>query len=169
MCYARMSMFVTCRMHTIKKIMLHYRTLQILATMMNDIQQMSLVSPIITFAIPLTAFAASVLIRSLQRIDRYAVVAVTANVLINGAAALLLILGCMAQLLQESEKCLKNINTIVADFPEVNGRNAFKKFFKSCPVVKAKFGSINFVERLTPVNCINFINDLTLQMLLTTN
>lgn len=123
----------------------------------------------ILVSIPLTAFSASVLINSLQNIESYSLVAITASVYVDCVAAVLLILGCMAQLFQESDKCLKNMKTIVGDFRLAKDRCAFVKFHKSCQVVKVNFGSSNFVESVTPLNCMDFAGDLTFQLLLMTN
>lgn len=41
-----------------------------------------------------------------------------------------------------------------------------QRFYKSCNVIKIRFASINFVDRLTPLTCVDFANGLTLQWLL---
>src|SRR5688572_20787385 len=41
-----------------------------------------------------------------------------------------------------------------------------RRFYRSCVSIKAMFGSFNFVDALTPLNCIDMGNDLTVNFLL---
>ncbi len=41
-----------------------------------------------------------------------------------------------------------------------------QRFFKSCTPVKVRFASINFIDRCTPLACLDFANGITLQLLL---
>ncbi len=41
-----------------------------------------------------------------------------------------------------------------------------QRFYRSCAPLKIRFGSINFVDRLTPLACVDFSNGLTMQLLL---
>lgn len=41
-----------------------------------------------------------------------------------------------------------------------------RKFYKSCSNIKVKFGSLNYIERLTPLKCMAFSLDLTVNLLL---
>lgn len=41
-----------------------------------------------------------------------------------------------------------------------------QRFYKSCSLVKIRFASTNFVDRLTPLACVDLANELTLEWLL---
>lgn len=41
-----------------------------------------------------------------------------------------------------------------------------RRFLRSCTLIKIRFGGFNYVDQLTPVNCMNFANSLTVQLLL---
>lgn len=40
-----------------------------------------------------------------------------------------------------------------------------QRFYTSCSSIKIRFASINFVDRLTPLACVDYANGLTLQWL----
>lgn len=144
-----------------------YRTLQVLAVFMNEVQQKVLVTSIIFAGVPLTAFGLVFLIQTMQADADPVLLCLSIVVIPNGTLAMIALLGGMARLYSESEKCrngfIHRLQSYAWSFKE---RKQWKTFGKSCSLIKVKFGKINFIERLTPLNCINSTSDLTMQLLL---
>lgn len=134
---------------------------------MNEVQQRSVVTSLIVSGTPLTAVGAFVSIRALQTMDDFALTGLGLLIFLNGGSALLFLLGNLAELHLQSLKslqCMKDLHRTVR--LSLKERKYLKRLVKSCSLIKAGFGSNNFVESLTPLNCIDFANCLTVQLLL---
>lgn len=82
---------------------------------------------------------------------------------------LLVFLGGMANILQYSRRLLQKRRTlelVLGSNGNLNPKKRKQKFYVSCQPIKFKFGELNFVDRLTPLNCTVFANRMTLQLLL---
>lgn len=91
-------------------------------------------------------------------------------IFVNTVLFLLVLLGGMANILDYSRQILtkrKRSRFVVGGNVGIR-RNIrwVKKLYTSCRPVKFKFGKLNFVDRLTPLNCTVFANRLTLKLFL---
>lgn len=144
-----------------------YRVLEILAILMNEVQQKVLVTTLVVTAIPSTAVGVVLMIRVFKSGVDFIVLALAICLLANGIMALVLLLGGMAKLYLESEKCCECIRKLCwnSGYSRMNIR-WIRLFSRSCRLITAKFGSLNFIEPLTPLNCIDFVSGLVVQLLL---
>ncbi len=77
------------------------------------------------------------------------------------------VLGMQAGVYQESKGGLrKGKGNCLAKNMTTYERKLRQRFLTSCFPIRVGFGSINFVDRLTPLVCIDFANDLTVNLLL---
>lgn len=133
---------------------------------MNEIQQKIPMSVIVVAGILAQSLSMTTLVKLPWKSDNILSLILYAGVLINCILAMSVTLGGMAGILGQCENTLKNLhshNTLTASRKEQRCR---KIFYRSCMAIKVRFGSINFVDQLTPLNCINFANDMTLNLLL---
>lgn len=87
-------------------------------------------------------------------------------VCVDTAVFILLCLGTFADVYKESKLALQNLRSF---FPKIATRKERKwsaRFFMSCGVIKMKFGGNNFVEQLTPLNCLNHGLQIAVQITL---
>lgn len=152
---------------TTHDITVKYRTFQLLADLMNDFQQKILVTLVIVLGIPLISCVMATFIRNLQGDINYIILGLGALIVPNGLLVLLLLLGGMAQLYMESKKCLRCLSQYMKSIEKSRrDRKILLKHIQSFGIVKVKFGFQNFVDVLTPLNCIDETNFLTVQLLL---
>lgn len=85
----------------------------------------------------------------------------------------------MAATFSESKKCfqalkwdfvegynLKNKNPKECSLFELKWR---RRFYRSCNFIVYRFGSFNFIDHTTPLNCINMANKVNVQLLILGN
>lgn len=150
-----------------KKLALNYRKLQVGAIMMNEVQQKVLLTLVITASIVMFPISANLLIRNSQAESNIFVLALPGVILVGSILVMLFVLGGMSQLSLYSELYIRHGKQLPVKYPRIAiERRLSLKFWRSCSIITAKFGSINFVDVLTPLNCIDFANHLTLQLLL---
>lgn len=151
---------------------LKYRNIQILTIMFNEFTQ---------FIVTPTVLVGGIVVVSMSTVG---VVSVPWNsmhmpwcvilciLLINGIFALVIVFGNMAQIYAKSKRLIESskTRTRVVFF---TGKTYHKidakwrgRFYMSCSPIKFKFGRLNFIDRLTPLNCIIFANRMSVQLLL---
>lgn len=148
-----------------------YRTLQVLATLMNEVQKDMIIPCITVIAIPCCAVSLTMVVRTPQQSGHLVESATVIMGLFECVFILLVIFGGMAKVLSESEftfQQLKRHLSLESSLAKWEIRWK-RRFYKSCSNIKVKLGSINFIDRLTPINCINMANDFTVQLLLCYN
>lgn len=150
------------------KIRHQYRTLQILGGLMNQVQQKVLISGIVFGAIPILSFYIVLIIRMFNLINNVWLFGLMTMNAIGTLLVLLILLGGMANVCSASEKHLKHtlINILSCKNVSVREARMLKKFSNSCSTIKVRFGSLNYIDKLTPLNCIDFANCLSVQLLL---
>lgn len=142
---------------------LRYRELQLLGKSYNDVQTKGgmftnlIVNEILVLTLSLTGF-----IRELTSKNEWDFVAVGLfGMLTNNTMFLIIVaIGGMAELRRSSKSILN-----------YSSRHAFqdrwyKRFRKSCTPIKVTFGAANFIEDLTPLRCIDFAVQLSVELLL---
>lgn len=107
------------------------------------------------------------LIRALQTNNDFAIIGLALMTHIDMLLALLVLLGGLAKLHLQSAKFVQNIKELRRGIKgSLKQRKETGMLVKSFSLINAKFGSLNYIEPLTPLNCINLSNDLTVQLLL---
>lgn len=146
--------------------MVTYRHIQILVNLFNDIQQKVLVPSMIAGSVIGQGVSLAFLINTPSTSESFPVLIVMAIVCVDTALLLIFCLRGFAEVHVESRGALRNIKSTIM---LLHGRMQMKwmrRFLKSCGIIKMKFGSNNFVEMLTPLNCICQAAQVTVQILL---
>lgn len=141
-----------------------YRTLYILGLLQNEIQKDPLSQVIATALIILQSVSTSTLIRVKSK-SGIVFTIVLGLISMDTIIALIFILGVMAQVYTQSKDSLRNCKRALTYNFRIKPKWT-QRFLISCAPIKVRFGSINFIDRMTPLNCVNFANNLTVQLLL---
>lgn len=154
-----------------------HRQLQILGDLNNYIQQGSVLIVTIINGIILHALSFSSVVRMFKFSEGVALPKIPFSVflLVTVDSVLLIIVtfGGMSAVYRESKSIIKRKAMwhmhICFVSPSEYSRMELKwqeKFYKSCPLIKVKFGYSNFIEELTPLNCMNTAVGMAVQLLL---
>lgn len=134
---------------------------------MNEAQQKVFVTVDTIGAIILLSLSNAVVIRLWYRDSNYMIICILGIVLLASGSVLLFLLGGMAEILVHSKNYLTAAKGLLEKpWQSKPNRRNLRVIVKSCQQISVKFGSINFIEALTPINCLDFANDLTVQLLL---
>lgn len=150
------------------KIRVQYRTLQCLGILFNEILQKVIVTAVVVCTIVFQAFCSAILISPRDSQKGWIEMGFMILMIVNSVAVLLLLMGGLAGVYVMSNDVLEIAmrHTLV---PVKNCRRSRKidvRFLRSCQCIKVGLGDLNFVDKTTPLNCIDFSNALTLQLLL---
>lgn len=137
-----------------------YRSIQILALLANQIQQRVFMIILILAGTLVQSLSATTLIKLPWSAENLIAVIVFSVVFSNCALVVVVTVGGFAEIHSKSGS---TIHLVKQRNENIQWR---KRFYKSCIPIKIKFGSINFIERQTPLVCIDYANALTLQLLL---
>lgn len=148
-----------------------YRRVQILAQAGNALQQKSLVTVIVVGAILVQSICMTFLIRGKWTIGTGFAMGESVLHVGNCVSILLMYTGGLASIYGESKDLLqKRFKEAMAKQGQSRRMTRYvRRFIKSCPLIKIKFGSLNFFDELTPLKCIDFANHLTVNTLLLTS
>lgn len=145
-----------------------YRTLQLLGNLLNECQQESLSRAQIPTAIGAQCVGTAALIKMKSMgIFTYLMIA---QIAFNGFLCQILLLGMMSKVFVGSKRVQQHCNRVVCLYrgPGIHGMNRrlARRYIRSSGLIKAKFGSSNFIDSVTPLNCVDLANALTVQLLL---
>lgn len=145
------------------------RMLQVLTVIMNEIQQKELVTGLVVAATLAQAFCMTLVVKLLTSGDNLVQIMMFAVVLVDCVMLLTVLLGnmaCVNTQSQETHRCMKDF--IRSNKLQGRSRRWLEKFWQSFSMNKVRFGSLNYIEKLTPLNCIDYANELTAELLLIT-
>ncbi len=145
-----------------------YRELQILNSVYNSVQK-DLLSLIIIGAIFCVTTNLTLLIKSLNGTYlevNFKIMSTFILTVLNSAMVMLLILSGFVSVHKKSKQFLQDVKSL--EYLETSrvSRIWARKYWQSCEKLKIKFGDDNCVEELTPIRCLDFTANLTVQMLL---
>ncbi len=143
-----------------------YRQLQIINILGNVLQKscLGLFICVVTLAFSMNF---SLLIGSIsgqQQESNIIMVLMFAAVSSNTMALLLVLLGGMVEVHKQSKYTIEAGKRLKSTHTKYHGWT--KRFWKSCPILKTKFGYGSFLEELTPLRCVDLGFGLTVQFLL---
>ncbi len=147
---------------------LFYRKIQILSCLCNEVQQ-SIVMLAIGGATLVLVFAANAIILLPWNRENAAGLLLFVIVTYNLSFYLLVCVGTMAEIFEESKdvlECLTGARRMTRRYQTPLRVKWRQTFFMSCTPIKFKFADLNFIERLTPLNCIMFAISQTVSVLL---
>lgn len=144
-----------------------YRSVQILELLANEIQQRSTLPQALVICLGVQSVAVVDLIRA-PGMD-LSTLALAGSMFINAMWFVVLFMSGMAGIYIESKLVHQKDANANADLGQTRKEKTWRrKFMRSCPFIKIRFGDLNFVEELTPLNCLDFGNHITVQLLLLT-
>lgn len=142
-----------------------YRTLQVLGILMNEIQQKFLITSLVIAATLILSCGMTVVVQMPFTKGNLLQLSVFLVLMTDSALLLIVILGNMSKVLVQSHRIFEVVRTHMTT-QKISDRKQMEKFLKSCNFVKVRFGTLNYIDSLTPIKCIDFANDLTVQLLL---
>lgn len=145
-----------------------YRNIQVVATYMQKLRQDWLVTLLIVCATLLQSFSlTSIIVLDLKGSQKLAYLLTLATLWLESMGNLMLLLGAMASI---HTNCKHTFDELKSDNANVECHKAERRlrsrFYQSCALIKVRFGTFNFVDKLTALNCVDFGNDLTINLLL---
>jgi len=145
-----------------------YRFIQILAVLFNSIfRQLLLI--LITGSIFVASVCLAACVKLNWNFSNVFSLIMSLSLGVDTTAVLIVVLGGMVTSYLQSKLTFQNLRLIsLSKFSKRESKH-FQLFLKSCPHIKIRFGSTNFLEPLTPLNCVAFVINLTVQMLLLIN
>lgn len=132
--------------------------------MVNTFQKSLFVFIIVTGVIIIWVFALTTLIKSTN--SDFIFVSTLVMLLIDAVLVDLVILGQMGAVYRKSHELLDVMKC--AHNPNLTGREQKweHKFYRSCPPLKIMINSVNFVDGLTPLNCLHLSMTLSANILM---
>ncbi len=145
-----------------------YRQLQILNILYNKVQQTFLgvfmLGVTLTLALNLSLLIG--MIKGYYKESNLFMISINLIITIDAAAALLVIIGGMVSVYAESKRKLDNVKRLGSNFTSRFCRRWLRRYWRSCTILKTKFGDNNFLEESTPLTCLNLSFDVAVQFLL---
>lgn len=135
---------------------------------MNVCQQKVLVTSLIGVGMPIIALCMSMLIKISKTIDQIIATAICSSIGIVSVVVSVLMLKYMAELHINSQEILTQWQKSCAGTRMVRRKLVAYKIAASCPPLKVKFGTANYIEKTTPLKCADVACNLTVQILLLT-
>lgn len=159
----------------IRNTTLIYRKLQVLALLMNEIQAYGITDNLIFIVVVAQTVGLCTLINLFQNgintISAWFLLTLYVVDTFNTTIFIVVIFGIMADVWELSNEAVNNlaIFTRVKYTDAKITRSEFKMkqiAYQSFNTIKVKFGSLNCLDRLTPLTCLRFVNELTINILL---
>lgn len=149
-----------------------YRELQVLSTLQTHIQAGPLMAILIAAVSMAMSMTLVILIRFPWTSENLAVIVVSGYLLGACAVAIIFVIGGQAGVWSESARFFGNLDKLMVDRLVKRQFTRWElkwqqRFWRSCRnLIKVRFGSNNFVEEQTPLNCLSCAVSLTVQLLL---
>ncbi len=145
-----------------------YRKLHLLNSLYNQVQKhilgVIMICAMLGISISLALLVAS-LSNSEQEANLIAIIAFVVAIM-NSTIILLCFLSEMVAVRTKTENYLMKVKKLELRQTGREKRMWIRRYWRSCATVKIKFGENNFLEKLTPLRCLDFSVNLTVQFLL---
>lgn len=145
-----------------------YREIQIMNVISNSVQQRFLGITMTNFTIGL-AMLFNLLVGFVNRTceeTNFIMIIGFALLAVDCILGLLVLLAGMAVVYVESKRKLDECKRVTELYKVASCRRWTKRYWRSCYILKVKFGDGNFLEKLTPLKCLDVAFNLTVQFLL---
>lgn len=143
-----------------------YRHLQLVTNLCNDVLKSGIVPA--TIAGPVTVFGISLAVVTylFSKQGNVYFLLLMVTICVETAFYLIFSLRGLGQVYDLSVRSLQISRMHIIAVRGGMDRKWARQFVKSCPVIRMKFGGNNFVEMLTPLNCINHATQIAVQIIL---
>lgn len=147
----------------------HLRSVQILAILMNEVHQKVILSVATIGAILVAALSFTIAVQTLHTDQNLAISGMAVIFVVNVFMLFLILFRGLSQLHAEYSQCRQLFRESSENSCCVKREKLFlRKFCNGLTPIRVKFGVQNYTESFTALNCIDFINQLTVQLLLVT-
>lgn len=149
-----------------------YRILQVLGCLLNDVIQKVWLTWLIIATILCLSLSTSMVIQRMHTMsgstEDVLITLVFSVIAIDYVMLLVFLVGGMAQLMMQSQELRCSWQKYMAKsvYTSTKHKRWERRFLKSCTNIKVRFGEINYIESETPLSCIDFSTDLTVQFLI---
>lgn len=143
-----------------------YRHVQLLTNLSNSIQQKGIIPGLLVECTTVSGVILAFLVQTPASSENLLVLLTLTLTCVDCVLFILLCLGTLAIVYKESRVTCEKIRLDLASIVDWNERKWTQKFLKSCSVLKMKLGGSNFVEELTPLNCLDNALQIAVQILL---
>lgn len=148
------------------KVAIMYRHVQLLCNLGNEIQQKMMMVPVLVAVIVISAVSVATLAHIPFKQSNWVVICILVTAYVDTTLITLFSLGGMVAVNTTCKIFIKNLKLYdrgsISNLEKLWGA----KFVASCSPFKVKFGGSNFIEKLTPLKCLNCAARLTIQILL---
>ncbi|CAL8146979.1 unnamed protein product [Orchesella dallaii] len=145
-----------------------YRSIQVLALLTNILLNTTLTG-LVCGSILIEALGLAGFVRLEWVPSNFISLAFCFIMVVNGTFSLIVLLGGMVGVYMESKRVFQALRrNLSVCITEKYKRKFLFRFYKSCRFIRINFGSINFVDTLTPLNFVDFSVNLAVQVLLIT-
>lgn len=126
---------------------------------------------LIVAAVIIQSLSTTTLVRLTWSLGNFPDIAVFSIIWVDATLACVVCVGGLAGVYSQSLKVHQKMRAKIRSFTTMPTRKMmnlkwYQRFWKSCPLIKIRFGGFNFVDRETPLNCIHMANELAVQLLL---
>lgn len=149
-----------------------YRQVQLLGGLHNDVQSGAIMGVIIAAPLFIIPMGTMITIRFPWTSENLLLLVISGYLTWAATVSGLFIIGGQAGVWKDSNMLVEmvdklSIKNLISGSSSRQERKWRKIFWRSCRnLIKVKFGSSNFVEEKTPLNCLNCAISLTVQLLL---
>lgn len=143
-----------------------YRRIQLLASLCNEIQQKIIVPAVIAGTITSVGFGLPILVLTPRTSENVALLVTVFAIVLSTMSFMIFCLGGFVDVYKESKISLEIVRSNIWHLSVRKNREWAMRVLWSCGLIKIKFGGNNFVEELTPLNCLSFATQLAVQLLL---
>lgn len=136
---------------------------------MNEVQRTAIVTSVVISSTILLSCGLTILVLLPATSENLPIFGISLMVTPSAIAMLLFVLGLLARIFEQSNSNSREFQAVTVKRIHMDNRKEMRwnhRFILSCAPIKAKFGSINFIESETPLNCIDFSNALTVNLVL---
>jgi len=145
-----------------------YRFIQILAVLMNAVVHKTLLM-LMMGCIFVSSVSLAACVKLKWTFANLFPLSMAFLILFDAMAILVVLLGGMVISYLKAKTIFQCLKGFSAKRLSKKEHKFLRKSCKSCPPFKIRFGKVNFLEPLTPLNCVAFVINLAVQMLLLLN
>lgn len=143
-----------------------YRHIQLIANLYNEIQQKQPMPALIAGSILAFSVTLAFLVQNSFSKQNISILILMFQMCVESAFFILFSLSTVAAVFKESRLASQKIKSNLNSVADIKERRWTRIFWKSCGVIKIKFGGDNFVEESTPLNCLSHGVQMAVQILL---
>lgn len=141
-----------------------FRHLQLVANLCNDVLQSRIVPATIAGAVIVFGVSLAIVVNLISKQGNVYILLLMAIICVETVFYLIFGLRGLAEVYDLSKRSLQIVRIHIITVRGRLRRRGTRQFVKSCWVIRMKFAGNNFVEMLTPLNCIIHATQIAVQI-----